>query len=245
MHTAAYKALGMKNWRYQRLPVPPDLFAETVRGLPAGGFVGANVTIPHKEAALRLADKASQCATEIGAANTLIFHEEFIEADNTDAPGFIQALPFGITDCTALVLGAGGSARAVIWSLLNNGAKEVMVWNRTVQRAQAICRDIGGRVVTTAQQADLVVNCTAVGLENSGKTFDQLPLTSTELHNYRCVVDFVYRKGGTQMIAAAQAEGIQTVDGLEILAQQGALSFQLWTGKEPPLDVMRTALSKY
>src|SRR5213078_707921 len=109
---------------------PPALFAETVRALPASGFRGANVTIPHKHAALALADEATPSARAIGAANTLSFAGGRINADNTDAPGLIDALPFDPAGRTAVVLGAGGSARAVVWALLDAGAAEVLVWNR-------------------------------------------------------------------------------------------------------------------
>src|SRR6202050_3534408 len=130
MQRAALDALGLRGWSYQLLPVPPELFAETVRALPAGGFVGANVTAPHKHAALALADSASDAASEIGAANTLRFAGEAIEAENTDAPGLIAALAVDPAGCSAVVLGAGGTARAAAWALRGAGAR-VAVWNRS------------------------------------------------------------------------------------------------------------------
>ncbi len=133
MQTAAFAAVGLHDWSYQRLPVPPELFAQTVRALGGAGFLGANVTIPHKEAALALADSASAAARAIGAANTLTFAADgTIEAENTDAPGLIAALDARPRAAqSALVLGAGGSARAAVWALLEAGAREVSVWNRT------------------------------------------------------------------------------------------------------------------
>ena len=127
MHNAALAAAGLRGWRYLKLPLPPHLFAETVRALPAAGFAGANVTIPHKEAALAIATRATEVARAIGAANTLTFADGAIEADNTDAPGLIAALP-GLPPGTALVLGAGGSARAAAWALKDQGATEVMAY---------------------------------------------------------------------------------------------------------------------
>ena len=224
--------------------MPPDLFAETVRALPAAGFAGANVTIPHKEAALALADAATPAAREIGAANSLTFADGAIHADNTDAPGFLAALPWPPEGQTALVLGAGGSARAVIWALLRAGAREVRVWNRTAERAERVCADLGGGVpVRAAAPADLLVNCTAAGLADPAETFATLPLAPGDLGGFRCVVDLVYRgaAGQTGLLAAAAAAGAQTVDGLEILVRQGALSLSAWTGREPPLPVMRAA----
>src|SRR5436305_139013 len=127
MHNAALAAVGLTDWRYQLLPVPPAHFAETVRALPQAGFGGANVTIPHKEQALALADTATDRAKAIGAANTLLFDaaDRSIHADNTDAPALIEALPLAPNGRTALVLGAGESARAAVWALRDAGAKSV------------------------------------------------------------------------------------------------------------------------
>src|SRR5277367_2580344 len=142
MHAAAFAALGLTGWRYQRLPVPPALFTETARALGSAGFLGANVTIPHKEAALALADEASDAARAIGAANMLTFGDGgSILAENTDAPGLIAALGTSPAGARALVLGAGGSARAAVWALLSAGASDVAVLNRTAARAQALAAD--------------------------------------------------------------------------------------------------------
>jgi shikimate dehydrogenase len=242
MHEAGYAALGLSDWRYQLLPVPPELFAETVRALPATGFAGANVTIPHKEAALALADDATPRARAIGAANTLTFGPDGrIEAENTDAPGLIDALPRDPAGARALVLGAGGSARAVVWALLDAGAAEVMVWNRTRSRAEALCGELGGRVVDAAEPADLLVNTTSVGLQSGQDPFKELPLDADAVHGYPCLVDLVYGAGPTALAGAARAAGVEVVDGLEVLVRQGARSFERWTGRAAPLDVLRAA----
>jgi shikimate 5-dehydrogenase len=182
MHNAALRALGMNDWRYQALPVPRELFAETTRALGAAGFVGANVTIPHKQAALALADQASVAARAIGAANTLTFGSDgTIAAENTDAPGLIAALGqlVGLpAEPSALVLGAGGSARAAVWALRAAGAREVSVWNRTPERATRLARELGARAVAAPVPAELLVNCTSVGLERSAKSVST-PLSST------------------------------------------------------------------
>ncbi len=135
MQNAALAALGLGDeWSYEAIGMPPADFAELTRALPAEGFVGANVTIPHKEAALALAGDASAAATEIGAANTLSFEDGEIRAENTDAPGLLAALPEPPSGKRALVLGAGGSARAAAWALAGQGAA-TEVWNRTAERA--------------------------------------------------------------------------------------------------------------
>jgi shikimate dehydrogenase len=240
MHRAAFAALGLTDLSYQKLPVPPELFAETVRALPASGFIGANVTIPHKEAALALADTATEAARAIGAANTLSFGDGAIHAENTDAPGLIDALGRDdLTGLTALVLGAGGSARAAAYALREAGAARVAVWNRTTDRARALADDLGVDAVTDAPRADLLVNCTAAGLDDPAATFKELPVAADALGAYPTVVDLVYRDGGTALIAAARAAGCATVDGLEVLVGQGARSFEAWTGLPAPREAMR------
>src|SRR4051794_19306809 len=141
MHNAAFAELGL-DWRYVKLPVPPELFERTVRALPGSGYRGANATIPHKLAALALADGASEAARTIGAANTLTFGDGGIEADNTDAGGFLDALGESPEGRRALVLGAGGAARAVVWALLDAGASEVAIWNRTSERAEELANAV-------------------------------------------------------------------------------------------------------
>ncbi|HEY4279941.1 MAG TPA: shikimate dehydrogenase [Conexibacter sp.] len=241
MHESGYDALGLDGWRYQLLPVPPELFEETVRALPGAGFLGANVTIPHKEAALALADDATAAARAIGAANTLTFADGRIHADNTDAPGMVDALPLDPAGASAVVLGAGGTARSAVWALLNAGAADVAVWNRTPERARALTDELGGRVIERPHAADILVNTTAVGLEAGGAQLDQLPLTRDDVSNYRCVVDFVYAARATDLIATARSAGISTVDGPELLVRQGARSFTAWTGHPAPLDAFRRA----
>jgi shikimate dehydrogenase len=242
IQNAALQAAGLTDWRYQLLPVPPELFGETVRALPGAGFRGANVTLPHKEPALELADSATARARAIGAANTLVFeHEGGIEADNTDAPALIAALPFSVDGKTALVLGAGGSARAAVWALLDAGAAEVKVWNRTPERARRLCIEIGGTPVHDADPADLLVHCTSSGLDAAEDSFKQLPLSADGLTRYKCVVDFVYTDAGTPLVQAARARSIPVVDGIELLVGQGALSFERFTGHTAPVDAMRSA----
>jgi shikimate dehydrogenase len=245
MQNAALAATGLDEWRYLRLPLPPELFEETIRALPGAGFRGVNVTIPHKEAALALATTASEAAKEIGAANTLTFEPGGeIAADNTDAPGLIAALrPFrDPAGRSALVLGAGGAARAAVWALLRAGASDVAIWNRTPERARALAADLGGRAVTTPPTAEIVVNCTSVGLAEPEATFKALPLRADELGAGSCVVDMVYREGGTRLLEAARTRGADVIDGLEILIAQGAASFERWTGRTAPLQAMREAV---
>ena len=241
IHNAAYEALGL-DWRYVKLPVPPERFEETVRALPASGYRGANVTIPHKLAALRIADAATPAAAAIGAANTLTFADGRIEADNTDAGGFLDALGRPVAGLRALVLGAGGAGRAVAWALREAGASEVLVWNRTRERAEELARDLGASVADRPAPADLLVNATSMGLDPSVPDDDALAALGLDaLDPPELVVDLVYRAGdATPLVRWAP----HAVDGLEVLVRQGARSFQLWTGRPPPLDAMRAAAGK-
>ncbi|HEY7892105.1 MAG TPA: shikimate dehydrogenase [Solirubrobacteraceae bacterium] len=246
MHNAALSALGLTDWTYQRLPVPPHLFEQTTRALSGTGFRGANVTIPHKQAALALADSASETASAIGAANTLTFTAEgAISADNTDAPGLLAALPCSPAGLSALVLGAGGSSRAAVWALRHAGAASIAIANRTHERAEALAREFDADAVRRPIRADLLVNCTAVGLVRSAteeQTLNQLGMTNDAVGRYSYVVDFVYRDAaGTPLLQIARRHGVQTVDGLEILVAQGALSLEAWTGRQVPREAMLAA----
>jgi shikimate dehydrogenase len=244
MQNAALKAVGLGDaWRYQLLPVPPELFAETIPALAAAGFRGVNVTIPHKEAAVALATDPTPRAAAIGAANTLIFEPDGrITADNTDAPGLIEALPLDPAGKTALVLGAGGSARAVVWALLDARAREVRVWNRTAERARVLTAELGGTPVDRAAPADLLVHCTASGLDPGQDAFKTLPIGADEVNGYECVVDLVYTDTETPLVQAARARCVHVVGGRELLVRQGALSFQQFTGRAAPIEVMRRAV---
>ena len=244
MHTAALAASGFGAWQYLHLPLPPELFAETMRALPAAGFRGVNVTIPHKQAALAVADAASVAAREIGAANTLTFEDDgAIVADNTDAPGLIEALPAGFDPAgrAALVLGAGGAGRAAVWALLRAGA-DVAVWNRTTARAQALADELGARAVLEGEPSDLIVNCTSVGLGPNIDPFKALPLKADTFEVGSCVIDMVYSQGHTRLLEAAERRGASVVDGLEVLVAQGAASFERWTGQTAPRQAMREAV---
>ena len=242
MHGAALAELGLAGeWSYEAIDVAPGDFERRVRALPAEGFAGANVTVPHKGAALSLADELSETAREIGAANTLSFAAGEIRADNTDAQGLLDALPDRPAGKRALVLGAGGAARAVVWALVREGA-EVDVWNRTELRSRNLCEELGGSPVPAPDQAayGLIVNSTAVGLRGEDP-FAELPLASAAFGAEQTVVDIVYGERPSRLLRAAEAVGALVVDGIEVLVRQGALSLRIWTGREASIDVMRAA----
>jgi shikimate dehydrogenase len=233
MMNAAFRELGLE-WRYVKLPLPPERFEQAVRALPGSGYRGANVTIPHKVAAHDLADELSDAARAIGAVNTLTFGEGGrIAGDNTDAGGLLDAIGEPVAG-TALVLGAGGAARAAAWALTQAGA-EVTVWSRTSERAAELAADLGVGHSERPGPSELLVNATSVGLR-AGDTLDGLPLVDAQV-----VVDLVYGADPTPVVRWAEERGARVVAGLEVLVRQGARSLALWTGEEPPVEVMRRA----
>jgi shikimate dehydrogenase len=265
MHNAAFDALGL-DWRYELLPVEPEGFDPFVRDLPGRGFAGANVTIPHKVRALELADRATGVARGTGAANTLMFTEAGIEAENTDVEGFLAALheraPHAPAGMETLVLGAGGAARAVVYGLIQAGAARVAVWNRHPDRAVKLVQDLSQPGGTTRLEAvleaeiphaEVLVNATSVGMSASADEDElkevrqgvkDLPLSADVWGDRLIVVDLVYRQDGTPLVRLARSRAAVCVDGLDVLVHQGAASFRLWTGMEAPLGAMRSA-AKY
>jgi shikimate dehydrogenase len=233
MQNAALAEMGL-DWLYLPVPLPPALFAETVRELGATGFRGLNVTVPHKVAAHDLADSLSPAAQAIGAVNTLSFSHD-IDGENTDAGGLLDAIAEPVEGLTALVLGAGGAARAAVWALIDAGAAEVSVWNRTAERATELAAGVGARALPQPEAADLVVNCTAAGMTGEDLDLDGLDPG-------RVVIDMVYADTPTAVERWATGGGARFVGGLEVLVRQGARSLELWTGKQAPVTVMRAAL---
>jgi shikimate dehydrogenase len=247
MHNAAFEALEL-NWAYAAFPVHPDRVGEAVRGLAAAGCGGLNVTIPHKRAVIEFCSSTSSAVEAIGAANTLVPDGVGgFRADNTDAAGFLRALDeqaaLDLEGRDALVIGGGGAARAVVFALRGRGAR-VRVANRTPARAAELGDPVPfvrDALDIVAGQSALVVNATSLGLHGDAPP-DELPLAG--LGPGQAVVDVVYRPGGTPWLAAAAARGARPVDGLGMLLHQGAAAFAQWTGREPPLEVMRAALTR-
>jgi len=254
MHNAAFAALGL-DWAYVPLPVYPDHLGEAVRGLRALGFAGANVTVPHKQAVLAHLDDISQAAQVIGAVNTIAVRDGLLYGDNTDAAGFIASLRdvgFDPAGTYCAVLGAGGAARAVVHALAEAGARQVCIYNRTLARARDLCREMAkfhgdvrfeptslADVVAIGDDTDLLVNTTSVGM-----------WPDTEVSPWPCdlpipgqltVCDLVYNPPETLFLSQARVVGAETVGGLGMLVHQGAVAFELWTGRPAPLAIMRAA----
>jgi shikimate dehydrogenase len=246
IHNAAFAALGL-DWAYVPLPVPPGRVAEAIAGLRALGFAGANVTMPYKTEAAQAVERLSEDAALLEAVNTVVVGGDEIEGANTDAPGFDRVLRsdagFDPSGRRALVFGAGGAARACVLALGRAGLAELVVAIREPERSTSLARlarelPVELRVIPLADAAsesvDLVVNATPLG-----RTGETLP--HPELHDGVLVVDLLYRPAVTPLLQAARDAGAAAYGGLGLLLHQAALSFELWTGLEPPMPVMSAA----
>ncbi|QUS41181.1 shikimate dehydrogenase [Tardiphaga alba] len=220
--------------------VPPEEVADFVMNLSRRGYIGANVTIPHKERVLKLT-APDRRARAVGAANTLWYDHGTLRATNTDVEGFIDNLDHSAPDWDqaddALVLGAGGSSRAVVFGLLDRGIKHVYVANRSIERAQELAKLFGERVVpigwdavpSTLPQASLLVNTTSLGMKGQ----PDLVIDLAALPDQAVVADLVYVPLETPLLAAARARGLRTADGLGMLLYQAVRGFELWFGQRP------------
>ncbi len=252
LHGHWLKTYGLAG-QYIPMNVKPGDLDTVLRTLPKAGFVGANVTVPHKEAALRIADHVSERASAIGAANTLVFHEDgSIHADNTDGYGFMENLRSGAPDWNpadgpALVFGAGGAARAVLQALLDAGVTEIILTNRTRTRADQLKEEFGQRITAidwvqagnAVEDAELVVNTTSLGMQ--GQPELRVPLDG--LQPGSVVTDLVYAPLKTRLLQQAEEVGCTTVDGLGMLLYQAVPGFERWFGKRPEVtDDLRAAV---
>jgi shikimate dehydrogenase len=230
--------------------IPPEGFAEFVLHLDTHGFVGANVTIPHKERALALTRPDAR-ARAVGAANTLWYEGGELRSTNTDIEGFINNLDacapgWDAATSDALVLGAGGSARAVVFGLIERGVGRVHVANRTVERARALAGQFGDRVHPVAwdaigewlPRADLLVNTTSLGMHGQ----PALEIDVDRLPPHAVVADLVYVPLQTPLLAGARARGLRTADGLGMLLHQAVRGFELWFGRRPQVSAELRAL---
>lgn len=245
LHRHWLKTHGLRGF-YVPMDVAPENLREVLLALPKAGFVGVNITVPHKEAVMEIADIITDRATLIGAANTLIFRKDGkIHADNTDGYGFLENLRQGAPDWNpkagpVAMLGAGGAARAVVASLLEAGVPEIMVSNRTRPRAEALAAEFGRRLTVVdwvqagnmLEDAATVVNTTSLGM--IGKPELRVPLDG--LRKGTVVTDLVYAPLETRLLREAREAGCHTVDGLGMLIHQAVPAFERWFGKRPVVD---------
>jgi shikimate dehydrogenase len=256
MHNAAFDALGL-NWRYVPLPVRPDQVEVAVRGLVSLGFQGCNVTVPHKQAVIPCLDTIAPDAAKFGAANTIIVERDedgtATRGDNTDYQGFVASLRcagFEPGGKKVVVVGAGGGARAVVFGLLRAGAEKVLVSDLVPEQVQALVAGLADArlrrlpatteaLVESARAADLLVNATPMGM--SPKVDGSVWPDDVHFPSHLTVFDLVYNPLETKLLKQVRRAGAHAVAGLDMLVRQGALSFEMWTGVEPPIEVMRAA----
>ena len=259
MHNAAFADLGL-DWCYVPLPVPTEpaeRIGEAMRGLRALGLRGANVTVPHKQSVMLYLDWLTPAAQAIGAVNTIrVEADGQLSGDNTDARGFVADLrDHGVDPAgkRALVLGAGGSARAIVFGLAEAGCVSITILNRSVDKAHDLAMDIRAlfpfcrlsghampdEIAVLAQEAEIIVNCTSLGMTPNveGLPWDE----NISFRPGQVVYDLVYNPPQTRLLQKAVTDGAQAIGGLGMLIWQGAIAFERWTSQLPPVAVMRAA----
>jgi len=247
MHNAAFAALGMTDWRYDKFAIPPDILGHSLQSLRDHGVIGVNVTVPHKQAAMQFGFP-DVLAQRIGAVNTIDLRTR--KSTNTDMTGFMDDLAahdISVRNEKVVILGAGGAARAIAYGLHEAGA-QIAIVNRTEERAVELLHSlaIAGQVMSYAEAgawgASLIVNCTPIGMypnndQSAWSVCVPFPQGIT-------VYDTIYRPAKTRLMELAEANSGRAINGMGMLVRQGAAAFKLWTGVEPPVNVMMDAVKK-
>lgn len=253
MHNAAFRYLSLEA-HYEAVDVAPENLAEMVQNLRDDDVYGANVTIPHKLAVMPMMDKLSKAAKTIGAVNTIVNQNGELVGHNTDAAGFLQGLEderVYLRKKVAVLLGAGGAARAIAYALLNSGVAKLWIYNRTTEKAAELVKEfarVGSAAVLKEdelpfiiRQAEILVNTTSVGMERGGVAPDESPLPDGLMPKQGFVCDIIYRPVRTKLLHDAREANLKIQNGLPMLVYQGAEAFRLWTGQEAPAHVMMEA----
>jgi shikimate dehydrogenase len=257
MHNAAFAHLGL-DYIYLPFEVRPAGLERAVRGLAGLNIIGVNVTVPHKERVIDYLDDLVDEARELAAVNTIKLEGERLIGYNTDARGFVTSLKLGAgadpNGKRVLLLGAGGAAKAVAVSLVHEGVAELIIANRSLPRAEKLVQRLRAQAAGTeiypvslqagelkgyVQQADIIINATPVGL----KPQDEPLIDTGLLRRGQLIYDLVYNPPQTKLLAQARANGARTINGMEMLIYQGALTFEIWTGRKAPIEVMRAAVT--
>ncbi|EIW18294.1 MULTISPECIES: shikimate dehydrogenase [Pelosinus] len=257
MHNAAFKSLHL-DYVYIPLPVHPENLAQAVAGLKAMEFTGVNVTIPHKVEIMSYLDEIDFSAQLVGAVNTVVIKDGKTIGYNTDAQGFVQSIlsnGIKITEQTAIILGAGGAARAVACGLFQNGIKNIIIGARNLEKAQQFVKLFSTNVDIQAfdwedsgfqnllQECDILINSTPIGM--SVHDTEVLPIPWETLNPEAAVCDLIYNPSKTQLLLSAEEHGHIAINGLGMLIEQGALAFELWTSEQGPRQIMSEALTEY
>lgn len=258
MQNAAIRALDI-DYTYVPFHVLPDDLEEAVAGIRSLGLAGVNVTIPHKERVIRHLDEVSEDGRRIGSVNTVISEGGRLRGETTDGPGFLKSVEAGwgrVDGCRTLILGAGGSAKAAAFALAGVGCR-IVIANRTLERAEELAgvlnaafggnvsRAVGLRREALAEEvsgADLLVNTTSVGMHPD---IDGIPMPPDLLHSRLLVYDLIYNPLKTKLVEEAESRGAAAMTGLKMLVYQGALSLEMWTGREAPVAAMEEAVMEH
>ena len=244
---------------YEKWEVTPEGVGEFVAGLRAPGSLGINITVPHKQAVIPFLDEVDEWATTAGAVNTIVHRDGRLTGHNTDGPGFLRALlvetGYAPSGTSALILGAGGAARGILLALVRGGVESLVIANRTLERAESLAqlakdngvlaeaislRKADASVTEAAASANLIVNCTTVGMSH-GPDEHGSHLSAAQIPASAIVNDLVYNPLKTTFLKEAAVAGATTLGGLHMLVYQGVLSFQMWTGRDAPVEVMLAA----
>ena len=242
---------------YEKWEVTPERVGDFVAGLRAPGTSGINITVPHKQAVIPFLDEVDEWATAAGAVNTIVNRDGRLTGHNTDGPGFLQALlvetGYSPDGTRALILGAGGAARGILLALVRRGVDSLVIANRTFERAETLAQLAsengvkseaiplsGDALSEAAASANLIVNCTTMGMSH-GPDEHGSPISAAQIPATAIVNDVVYTPLLTPILKEAAAAGATALGGLHMLVYQGVLSFQMWTGRDAPVDVMLAA----
>ncbi|MFH1714833.1 MAG: shikimate dehydrogenase [Elusimicrobiota bacterium] len=242
MHNAGFKYLGL-DYEYSLKETKEEDLEAVINSLRDNGVAGANVTIPYKQKVMQYLDDITDEAKKIGAVNTIVNKDGKLLGDNTDGKGFIRSLKTRaeIKDKTVYVCGAGGAARAIVASLIQEGAKDIYIYDVVKEKAEALAKpgsNAHANAKVDSKNIDILVNTAPCGMEEGDET---MPVSEGFLHQNMFVYDIVYNRE-TRLIKTAKKIGIKTASGIEMLLFQGVIGFELWTNKKAPVDVMREAL---
>jgi len=257
MHNAAFNALEL-DYIYVPLPVEPDHLGQAVAGLKAMGVVGANVTIPHKVTIIPYLDELDRSAQLAGAVNTIVIRKGRCIGYNTDVQGFVQSLTaknITIKGKNAVIMGAGGAARAVVCGLIEQGIDQIIIGTRNNLKAQEFvklfptgthiqgCDWQKAMFIDAIRQCDIFINCTPLGMSTNNEV--ALPINWQDVKSNATVCDLIYNPPMTQFLTDAQSRGHMVINGASMLVEQGALAFELWTGETAPRNIMCEVLAKF
>ena len=252
IHNAVIRAMGLKNIYYEKIRVKKEDLGNFIISMRKNGIIGMNITHPHKETVIKYLDQLTDEAKKIGAVNTVFMKDGMLFGANTDVTGFLRSLHenfIDIKDKKVLILGAGGAAKAVVSAVFND-AGSIVILNRTIERAEEISEKTGKRIRAGGlneieeeiEETEILINCTPLGMKGVYENIS--PVDPEILNSDITVIDTVYNPVKTKLLREAEKRGSRTINGIEMFIHQAAESLRIWTGKDPPINVMRDSLRR-